>query len=149
MVSPDYLTTLRNFYQIPSGVVFRIRSGNESAKDPPEGFFTCYEAFLVYCLNRILPPTPADFFAKRDLLRSRPFFWNSFTVERIRSAVELHRSRAVSQPLDVLYDVEPVIYVLPAQRQRIRSRKGKGVASARVAAELAGRSVSAVRFLGF
>ncbi|KAF3594294.1 hypothetical protein DY000_02023812 [Brassica cretica] len=48
MVSPDYLTTLRDFYQIPSGVVFRIPSGNESAKNPPEGFFTCYEAFLVY-----------------------------------------------------------------------------------------------------
>ncbi|KAG2255724.1 hypothetical protein Bca52824_075018 [Brassica carinata] len=51
-------------------------------------------------VNRILPPTPADLFAKRDLLCSRPFFWNSFTVERIQSAVELHRSRAVSQPLD-------------------------------------------------
>ncbi|KAL0667853.1 hypothetical protein Bca4012_030557 [Brassica carinata] len=37
-------------------------------------------------LNRIFPPNPADLFAKRDLLRSRPFFWNSFTVERIRSA---------------------------------------------------------------
>ncbi|KAH0926459.1 hypothetical protein HID58_018715 [Brassica napus] len=58
-------------------------------------------------VNRILLPTPADLFAKRDLLRGRPFFWNSFTVERIRSAVELHRSRAVSQPLDVPYDVEP------------------------------------------
>ncbi|KAF3494475.1 hypothetical protein DY000_02053996 [Brassica cretica] len=245
MVSPNYLTTLRDFYQIPSGIVFWIPSGNESAKNPPEGFFTCYEAFLVYCrmwfpipgtivralrhfglsisqlsvpalqhwlgvlissyelgidlnpgdfegfwftrgtgidgsyrmapkkgmaiiqghtshskawferfffvrivgesveerylhlfrrewnftrVNRILPPTPADLFAKRDLLRSRPFFWNSFTVERIRSAVELHQSRAVSQPLDVPYDVELVIDVLPAQRQRIRSRKGKGVA---------------------
>ncbi|KAG2275668.1 hypothetical protein Bca52824_058223 [Brassica carinata] len=37
-------------------------------------------------VNRILPPTPADLFAKRDLLRSRLFFWDSFTVERIRSA---------------------------------------------------------------
>ncbi|KAF2600216.1 hypothetical protein F2Q68_00010186 [Brassica cretica] len=244
MVSPDYLTTLRDFYQIPSGVVFRIPSGNESAKNPPEGFFTCYEAFLVYCrmwfpipgtivralhhfglsisqlsvpalqhwlgvlissyelgmdLNPgdfegfwftrgtgidgsyrmapkkgmaiiqghtshpktwfehfffvwidgesvedsylhlfrrewnypwILPPTSADLFAKRDLLRGRPFFWNSFTVERIRSAVKLHQSRAVSQPLDVPY--YPVIDVLPAQRQRTRSRKGKGVASENV-----------------
>ncbi|KAL0683603.1 hypothetical protein Bca4012_050451 [Brassica carinata] len=51
-------------------------------------------------VNRILPPTHADLFAKRDLLRSRPFFWNSFTVKRIRSTVEFHRSRAVSQPLD-------------------------------------------------
>uniref|UniRef100_A0A0D3BVI5 Uncharacterized protein n=1 Tax=Brassica oleracea var. oleracea TaxID=109376 RepID=A0A0D3BVI5_BRAOL len=238
---------------IPSGVVFRIPSGNESVKNPPEGVFTCYEAFLVYyrmwfpipgtiiralrhfglsisklsvpalqhwlgvlilsyelgmdlnpgdfegfwfmrgtgidgsyriapkkgmaiiqghtshpkawfkrfffvridgesveesylhlfCrewnftrVNRILPPTPTDLFAKQDLLRSRPFFWNSFTVERIRSAVELHRSRAVSQPLDVPYGVELVIDVLPAQRQRIRSRKGKGVASENVLGNL-------------
>ncbi|KAF2539898.1 hypothetical protein F2Q68_00021727 [Brassica cretica] len=56
MVSSDYLTTLRDFYQIPNGVVFRIPSGNESAKDPPEGFFTCYEAFLVYC--RVWFPIP-------------------------------------------------------------------------------------------
>ncbi|KAF3507844.1 hypothetical protein F2Q69_00004322 [Brassica cretica] len=80
----------------------------------------------------ILPLTPADLFAKRDLLRGRSFFWNSFTVERIRSAVELHRSRAVSQPLDVPYDVEPVIDVLPAQRHKTRSRKGNGVASENV-----------------
>ncbi|KAF3585813.1 hypothetical protein F2Q69_00029380 [Brassica cretica] len=83
-------------------------------------------------VNRILLPTPTDLFAKRDLLRDKPFFWNSFTVERIRSAVELHRSRAASQPLDVPYDVEPVIDVSPAQRQRTRSRKGKGVASENV-----------------
>ncbi|KAF3563006.1 hypothetical protein DY000_02014846 [Brassica cretica] len=87
-------------------------------------------------VNMILPPTPADLFAKRDLLRGRPFFWNSFTVERTRSAVELHRFRAVSQPPDVPYGVEPVIDVLPAQRQRIRSRKGKGVASENVLGKL-------------
>ncbi|KAF3484928.1 hypothetical protein F2Q69_00053834 [Brassica cretica] len=226
MVSADYLTTLMDFYQIPSGVVLRIPSGNESSKNPPERFFTCYEAFLVYCrmwfpipgtivralhhfglsisqlsvpalqhwlgvlissyelgidlnpgdfegfwstrgtgidgsyrmapkkgmaiiqrhtshpktwferfffvwidgksveesylhlfrrelnftrVNRILPPTPTDLFAKRDLLRGRPFFWNSFTVERIQGAMELHRSRAIT-----------------------RYRKGKGVASENV-----------------
>ncbi|KAF3553489.1 hypothetical protein F2Q69_00013960 [Brassica cretica] len=87
-------------------------------------------------VNRILLPTPADLSGKRDLLRSRPFFWNSFTVERIRNAVELHRSRAVSQPLDIPYGVEPVIDVLPAQRPRIRSRKGKGVASENVLGNL-------------
>ncbi|KAL0734105.1 hypothetical protein Bca4012_010315 [Brassica carinata] len=56
MVSPDYLTTLRNFYQIPSGVVFWIPSGNESARNPLEGFFTCYEAFLAYCRIWFLIP---------------------------------------------------------------------------------------------
>uniref|UniRef100_A0A0D3BAU7 Uncharacterized protein n=1 Tax=Brassica oleracea var. oleracea TaxID=109376 RepID=A0A0D3BAU7_BRAOL len=185
MVSSDYLTTLRDFYQIPSGVVFWIPSGNESAKDPPEGFFTCYDAFLHWLGVLILSYelgmdlNPGDFegfwfkrgtgidgsyrmapkkgmaiihghtshpkaceqdlsadscrsFCQADLLRSRPFFWNSFTVERIRSTVVLHRSRVVSQPLDVPYGVKPVIDVLPAQRQRIRSRKGKGVASENV-----------------
>ncbi|KAL0876585.1 hypothetical protein Bca101_026290 [Brassica carinata] len=34
---------------VPSKVVFRIPSGNESARNPPEGFLTCYEAFLSYC----------------------------------------------------------------------------------------------------
>ncbi|KAF2549156.1 hypothetical protein F2Q70_00021864 [Brassica cretica] len=58
-------------------------------------------------VNRILPPTPADLFAKPDLLCGRPFFWSSFTVERIRS-----------------------------MRQRIRSRKGKGVASENVLGNL-------------
>ncbi|KAL0667854.1 hypothetical protein Bca4012_030558 [Brassica carinata] len=56
MVSSDYLTTLWDFYQIPSGVVFWIPNGNKSAKNPPEGFFTCYEAFLVY--RRMWFPIP-------------------------------------------------------------------------------------------
>ncbi|KAL0702495.1 hypothetical protein Bca4012_058617 [Brassica carinata] len=49
MVSPEYLTILRNFYQVPSGVTFRIPTVGESARNPPQGFFSCYEAFLVYC----------------------------------------------------------------------------------------------------
>ncbi|KAF3556426.1 hypothetical protein F2Q69_00013958 [Brassica cretica] len=233
MVSPDYLTTLRDFYQIPSGVVFQIPSGNESAKNPPEGFFTCYEAFLVYCrmwfpipgtivralrhfglsisqlsvpalqhwlgelilsyelgmdlnpvdfegflftrgmgidgsyrmapkkgmaiiqghtshpkawfelfvfvridgesveesyvhlfcrewnftrVNRILAPTPADLFAKRDLLQQAVL-------------LEFLHRRADSKR-------ESVIDVLPAERQRIRSQKGKGVASENILGNL-------------
>ncbi|KAF2603142.1 hypothetical protein F2Q70_00026575 [Brassica cretica] len=47
--SPAYLKTLREFYRVPSGVVFRVPVHGESAEDPPEGFFTCYEAFLTCC----------------------------------------------------------------------------------------------------
>uniref|UniRef100_A0A0D3CH38 Uncharacterized protein n=1 Tax=Brassica oleracea var. oleracea TaxID=109376 RepID=A0A0D3CH38_BRAOL len=109
---------------------FVVRIDGESVE---ESYFHLFRREWNFTrVNRILPPTPADLFTKRNLLRSRPFFWNSFTVERIRSPVELHRSRAVSQPLDVPYGVEPVIDVLHAQRQRIRSRKGKGVASENV-----------------
>lgn len=79
---------------------------------------------LYHAVNNAFPRVPNDLFAKRDLLRQRPFFWSSFTLERIRSAVELHQSRGTPQPFD---DVEPVAD-LPAQRRNIKSRKEKGVA---------------------
>ncbi|KAF2594710.1 hypothetical protein F2Q70_00043354 [Brassica cretica] len=47
--SPAYLKTLREFYRVSSGVVFRVLVHGESAEDPPEGFFTCYKAFLTRC----------------------------------------------------------------------------------------------------
>uniref|UniRef100_A0A0D3CH02 Uncharacterized protein n=1 Tax=Brassica oleracea var. oleracea TaxID=109376 RepID=A0A0D3CH02_BRAOL len=50
--SPAYLKTLREFLRVPSGVVFRVPVHGESAEDPPEGFFTCYEAFLTRCRTR-------------------------------------------------------------------------------------------------
>lgn len=40
--SPAYLKTLREFYKVPSGVVFRVPVHRESVEDHPEGFFTCY-----------------------------------------------------------------------------------------------------------
>ncbi|KAF2601455.1 hypothetical protein F2Q70_00026930 [Brassica cretica] len=190
MVSPDYLTTLRDFYQIPSGVVFRIPSGNESAKNPPEGFFTCYEAFLVYCrmwfpipgtivralhhfglsISQLSVPAlqhwlgvlissyelgmdlnPGDFEGfwstrgtgingsyrmapKKGMAiiqghTSHPKTWfeRFFFVRIDGESVEesyLHLFRR-----EWNFTHEPVIDVLPAQRQRTRSRKGKGVAS--------------------
>ncbi|KAF3498708.1 hypothetical protein DY000_02054002 [Brassica cretica] len=278
MVSLDYLTTFRDFYQIPSGVVFRIPSGSESAKNPPEGFFTYYEAFLVYCriwfpipgtivralhhfglsisqlsfpalqywlgvlissyklgmdlnpgdfegfwftrgtgidgsyrmapkkgmaiiqghtshpktwferfffvridgesveesylhlfrrewnftlVNRILPPTPANLFAKRDLLRSRPFFWNSFINQLLMSCLLRGRESGLGKAMELPPRMSWETF--RCQNGTLVSPQGKGVeparfpfpatflptSLARVAAELAGRSVSAVCFLGF
>lgn len=62
----------------------------------------------------------AELFVKRDLLRRRPFFWSSFTLERIRSAVELRRCQGSSHPAVAEAPVE-----IPAPRRRHRSRKGK------------------------
>ncbi|KAF3589543.1 hypothetical protein F2Q69_00029131 [Brassica cretica] len=40
-----------------------------------------------------IPPFPEDLFVVRNLLRGGPLFWGHFSPERVRSAVETHRSR--------------------------------------------------------
>ncbi|KAF2562011.1 hypothetical protein F2Q70_00017142 [Brassica cretica] len=248
--SPAYLKTLREFYRVLSGVVFRVPVHGESAEDPPEGFFTCFEAFLTRCRMWFLIPeaivrtldrfelsisqlnvaalqnflsvlilsyelgmdlspddfeglwstrkTPIDYsyrmalkrhmsiihghtsnakgwferffyvridgasveenclplfrgkwnfhrrtmypprdpsdlfakrdmFAKRDLLRNGPFFWDSFTLDRIRNAVALYRSQGISRPLRASDIDEPHPDAVTNQRERIRPRKDKGI----------------------
>ncbi|KAF3588271.1 hypothetical protein F2Q69_00029312 [Brassica cretica] len=43
-----------------------------------------------------IPPFPEDLCIVRDLLRGGPLFWGHFSPERVRTAVEAHRSRPSS-----------------------------------------------------
>ncbi|KAF3487728.1 hypothetical protein F2Q69_00052529 [Brassica cretica] len=69
-----------------------------------------------------------DLFAKRDFLCNGPSFWDSFTLDRIRNAVALYRSRGIFRPLRASDMDKPHPDAVPDQRERVRPQKDKGIA---------------------
>uniref|UniRef100_A0A0D3CGM5 Uncharacterized protein n=1 Tax=Brassica oleracea var. oleracea TaxID=109376 RepID=A0A0D3CGM5_BRAOL len=107
----EFLEVMRSFYHISDVVEFRVPRQEECASSPPEGYFTCYEAFVVHCRLWFPIPEiitndrpfinplalfPKDIIAVRDLLRNGPFFWASFTPMRVQKALRfVHPSPAL------------------------------------------------------
>ncbi|KAF3528933.1 hypothetical protein DY000_02040953 [Brassica cretica] len=68
-------------------------------------------------------PWARDLFAKRDHRRNGPFFWDSFTLDRIQNAVALYRSRGISRPLRASDMDEPHHDAVTDQRERVRPQR--------------------------
>ena len=49
MRCPNGLAAIRHSCKIPESVEFRLPESGEVALSPPEGYFTCYEAYLMQC----------------------------------------------------------------------------------------------------
>ncbi|XP_013628304.1 PREDICTED: uncharacterized protein LOC106334547 [Brassica oleracea var. oleracea] len=46
---PNGLAAIRSFCRVPELVEFHLPETGEVAGSPPEGYFTCYEAYLIQC----------------------------------------------------------------------------------------------------
>ncbi|CAN6990029.1 unnamed protein product [Brassica rapa subsp. trilocularis] len=109
-----FLGTVHSFCHVLENVDFRLPLEGERADEPPDGFFTLYEEHLmrarlwfpipsviVEFLNRLevsimhnpIPPFLEDLCVVRNLLGGGLLFWGYFSPERVRAAVETHRSR--------------------------------------------------------
>ncbi|CAN7046008.1 unnamed protein product [Brassica oleracea var. botrytis] len=126
-----FLGTVRSVCHVPENVDFRLPLEGERADEPPEGFFTLYEehlmraplwfpvpSIIVEFLNRLevsiihnpIPPFPEDLCIVRDLLRGGPLFWGHFSPDRVRAAVETHRSRfgsSIDSDMGVFFEDTP------------------------------------------
>ncbi|KAF3561277.1 hypothetical protein DY000_02016618 [Brassica cretica] len=48
-ICPNGLAAIRRFCRVSESVEFRLPEAGEVALSPPEGYFTCYEAYLMQC----------------------------------------------------------------------------------------------------
>ncbi|KAH0853468.1 hypothetical protein HID58_093162, partial [Brassica napus] len=88
-------------------------------------FFTLYLNYVYFVVHNPIPPFLEDLCVVRNLLRGGPLLWGYFSPERVRAAVETHRScfsSSIDDDMGVFLKILPCLLSMPLGRAVVKGR---------------------------